>query len=155
MEEIKIQTNSVEETKKLGSLLSSYLFPGAVITLSGDLGAGKTAFTGGIALGLGVKEKVSSPTFNIMKCYFDAKIPLFHIDAYRLEDGVNADIGLEEFIEGKGVAVIEWPNFIEKLIPPNILEIVILNTGDNSREITFKTNSKRYSDFFNTIKEMN
>ena len=78
MEEIKIQTNSVEETKKLGSLLSSYLFPGAVITLSGDLGAGKTAFTGGIALGLGVKEKVSSPTFNIMKCYFDAKIPLFH-----------------------------------------------------------------------------
>ena len=62
---------------------------------------------------------------------------------------------LEEFIEGKGVSVIEWPNFIEKLIPPNILEIVILNTGDNSREITFKTNSKRYSDFFNTIKEMN
>ena len=90
-----------------------------------------------------------------MKCYFDAKIPLFHIDAYRLEDGVNADIGLEEFIEGKGVSVIEWPNFIEKLIPPNILEIVILNTGDNSREITFKTNSKRYSDLFNTIKEMN
>lgn len=154
MEEIRFQTHSLEETKNIGSLLASNLFKGAVITLSGDLGAGKTTFTGGVAKALGVDEKVTSPTFNIMKCYFHARIPLFHIDAYRLEEGTNTDIGLEEFIEGNGVCIIEWPNFIEKLIPSDCLNIVIRNLGGDDREFHIYTSSFRYKGFFNSLKEM-
>ena len=154
MEEIRFQTHSLEETKNIGSLLASNLFKGAVITLSGDLGAGKTTFTGGVAKALGIDEKVTSPTFNIMKCYFHARIPLFHIDAYRLEEGTNTDIGLEEFIEGNGVCIIEWPNFIEKLIPSDCLNIVIRNLGGDDREFHIYTSSLGYKGFFNALKEM-
>ena len=94
------KTFSKEETIELGKNLVPYLFQGSVITMTGDLGAGKTTLSSGIAQGLGIKEKVSSPTFNIMKCYFNAKLPMYHIDAYRLEEGTNKDLGLEEFIEG-------------------------------------------------------
>ena len=93
------KTFSKEETIELGKNLVPYLFQGSVITMTGDLGAGKTTLSSGIAQGLGIKEKVSSPTFNIMKCYFNAKLPMYHIDAYRLEEGTNKDLGLEEFIE--------------------------------------------------------
>lgn len=153
MEEFKFETHSLEETQSVGELLANNLFKGAVVTLSGDLGAGKTTFTGGVARALGVTEKVMSPTFNIMRCYFEARIPLFHIDAYRLEEGTNSDIGLEEFIEGNGACLIEWPNFISKLIPSDSLNIVIHNLGDNNREFIISTSSYAYSKFFKELKE--
>ena len=101
-------SKSLNDTNKIGKLIASCLFKGAVISLDGDLGAGKTTFTKSLGEYLGVKEEISSPTFNILKCYFDGTLPLYHIDAYRLEDGINMDIGLEEVIEGDGVCVIEW-----------------------------------------------
>ncbi len=137
-------TQSKEETRSLGKRLSAFLNEGDVILLEGDLGAGKTTFVGGVAEGLNVKEDVISPTFNIMKCYFHGTLPLYHIDAYRLE-GQNIEIGLDEYIEGDGACFIEWPQFIAPLIPEDKLEIVLTNKGENNRSITFKSESPRFT----------
>ena len=137
-------THSKEETRSLGKRLSAFLNEGDVILLEGDLGAGKTTFVGGVAEGLNVKEDVISPTFNIMKCYFHGTLPLYHIDAYRLE-GQNIEIGLDEYIEGDGACFIEWPQFIAPLIPDEKLEIVLTNKGENDRSITFKSESPHFA----------
>ena len=138
-------SHSKEETKGLGLSFSKYLKRGDVVLLKGDLGAGKTTFTGGVAEGLSIKEAVISPTFNIMKCYFEGTIPLYHIDAYRLE-GQNLELGLDEFIEGNGACFIEWPDFISPLIPDERLEITLKNIGGDDREITFIAYGKHYED---------
>ncbi|MCH5180034.1 MAG: tRNA (adenosine(37)-N6)-threonylcarbamoyltransferase complex ATPase subunit type 1 TsaE [Erysipelotrichales bacterium] len=152
--EIKFKSHSKEETIELGKLVSQFVFRGSVLTLTGDLGAGKTTFTGGVAKGLEIEEKVSSPTFNIMKCYFKGKIPLYHIDAYRLEEGTNKVLGLEEFIEGDGVCLIEWPNFIEELIDNKMaLNIEIHHVDLNTRSFKIVTENKKYSGLFDAIKE--
>lgn len=127
-------SNSVEETKQLAGRLAEFLKPGNVVILTGDLGAGKTAFVSGVLEKLGYKDHVVSPTFNILKCYFEVSPNVFHIDAYRLENQ-NIDIGLEEFIEGNGLCFIEWPKFIEPLIPQKHLEVSLKRIDDNVREI--------------------
>ena len=128
-------SKNVDETRSLAAKIMSFLHTGDVVLLTGDLGAGKTTFVGGALTSLGFKEHVISPTFNILKCYFDVKTNVYHIDAYRLENQ-NIDIGLEEFIEGNGVTFIEWPKFIEPLIPSKHLEISIKRLSDQEREIT-------------------
>lgn len=133
----------MEDTKEIAKRIAFYLNRGDVILLKGDLGAGKTTFVGGIAKSLGIKEDVISPTFNIMKCYFSGKIPLYHIDAYRLENQ-NIEIGLDEYIEGDGVCFIEWPDYISSLIPDEKLDITILNLGENKRQITLSSLSERF-----------
>ena len=133
-----LRTSSKEETKALGRLVADHLKRGDVVLLTGDLGAGKTTFTSGVGEGLHVGEEVLSPTFNLLKCYFHGRIPFYHIDAYRLE-GQNIEIGLDEAIEGDGACFIEWPQFIEPLIPDNRLEIEIHNLGGDNRELTFSS----------------
>lgn len=133
-----IETHSKEETMELGSKIIDVLPNGHTITLTGDLGAGKTTFVRGVAIGLGIKEVVQSPTFNIMKIYLKGKKPLIHIDAYRLAD-IDTDIGLDEYIGYEsGLTVIEWPNYIEKLIPNSKIELTINNLGGDDRRLTFK-----------------
>ena len=135
-------THCKEETMSLARDLVDKLPSGITITLTGDLGAGKTTFVRGLALGLGIQEVVQSPTFNIMKIYLKGKRPLIHIDAYRLAD-IDTDIGLDEYIGYEtGITVIEWPEFIKKLIPSNSLEVEIINMGQDDRQITFKTNDE-------------
>lgn len=137
---IEILTHSAEETMALGKAISDLAKPGSTFCLTGDLGAGKTTLVRGIARGLNIKSVVQSPTFNIMKIYFDGNKPLIHIDAYRLAD-VDTDIGLDEYIGYEtGLTVIEWPNFIERLIPENSSEIKIVNIEDNDRKITIESN---------------
>ena len=137
---IEILSHSAEETMALGKAISELAKPGSTFCLTGDLGAGKTTLVRGIAKGLNIKSVVQSPTFNIMKIYFDGIKPLIHIDAYRLAD-VDTDIGLDEYIGYEtGLTVIEWPNFIERLIPDNSSEIKIVNIGDNDRKITIESN---------------
>ncbi len=151
---IEWTSQTKEETIRLGQFLSQYLFPGAILTLTGDLGAGKTTFAGGIAKGLQISEDISSPTFNILKCYFHGRIPFYHIDAYRLEEGTNKDIGLEEFIEGNGVCFIEWPNFIQEMIPEEpVMEIEIHHAGENQRTFVIKSDSERFAPFFHSWEE--
>ena len=134
-----IITNNESETIALGKRLASIVPSGITILLCGDLGAGKTTLVRGIAQGLNIKEVVQSPTFNIMKIYFKGDRPLVHIDAYRLAD-IDTDIGLDEYIGYEsGITVIEWPDFISKLIPDEIIRITILRKGDNEREITIES----------------
>lgn len=132
-----------DETIALGKKLGACLKKGDIVTLTGDLGAGKTTLVSGIAKALKIKEEIISPTFNILKCYFKAKVPLYHIDAYRLNQH-NKDIGLEEYIEGDGIAMIEWPINIKELLSVKHLEIKIINKGKDKREITFITPNKYY-----------
>ena len=135
MEKVFVST-SAEETMELGKTLARVAKNGSVFCFTGDLGAGKTTLVRGIAQGLNIKSVVQSPTFNIMKIYFDGTKPLIHIDAYRLAD-VNTDIGLDEYIGYEtGLTVIEWPDFIKELIPENAITVNIINLGENRRKIT-------------------
>ena len=133
---IELITNSDLETIQLGQKIAKLAKPGSVFCLTGDLGAGKTTLVRGIAQGLSIKGVVQSPTFNIMKIYFDGTKPLIHIDAYRLAD-IDTDIGLDEYIGYEtGLTVIEWPVYIQKLIPETAYEVNIINAGENVRHIT-------------------
>lgn len=148
-------SKSKEETIEFGTFVSKYLFEGSVVLLTGDLGAGKTTFVKGVGIGLNVKEEINSPTFNILKCYFSKPLPLYHIDAYRLEDvaSENKNIGLEEVIEGNGVCLIEWPMFIEEFLNrKDCLVINIKNINENEREITMDSENLRYSKLLNEMK---
>ena len=140
-------SKSKEETQALAAKIVRLLKPGSVVLLTGDLGAGKTTFVGGALKELGYKDHVVSPTFNILKCYFEVKPNVFHIDAYRLEDQ-NTDIGLEEFLEGEGVSFVEWPKFIEEILPPETLTIKISRISDNERSFEFSSESEKYREVF-------
>ena len=141
----KIISKSAEETRQIAAKLIRLLDVGDVVLLTGDLGAGKTTFVSGALNELGYKDHVVSPTFNILKCYFEVSPNIYHIDAYRLEDQ-NIDIGLEEYIEGNGICFIEWPKFIEPLIPMRHLEISLKRIGDNEREIVIIDQNDFYKD---------
>ena len=133
MKKVELITSSESETKQFGRKLSRILPNGSVVALLGDLGAGKTTLVRGIAEGLNIKEVVQSPTFNIMKIYLKGDRPLIHIDAYRLAD-IDTDIGLDEYIGYEtGLTMIEWPMYIEKLLPDSTIYIEIKHMGDNKR----------------------
>ena len=131
-------THNQDETREVGHKLAALLPNGSVVLLKGDLGAGKTTLVRGVAEALGIAEKITSPTFNIMKLYLKGSKPLVHIDAYRLEDH-NVDIGLDEFIGiDRGLTFIEWPDYIKNLIPDNAIIINIRNIGNDDREINIE-----------------
>ena len=142
--EHQLITYSAEETMNLGQKFVALAKPGSTFCLTGDLGAGKTTLVRGIARALNIKSVVQSPTFNIMKVYFDGDRPLIHIDAYRLAD-VNTDIGLDEYIGYEtGFTVIEWPEFIKDLIPENAIEVNIKHAEGDKRNITIKSDDKDF-----------
>lgn len=136
MSKHQIETNTEEETKALATRLANLLRPGDVITLEGDLGAGKTTFTKGLAVGLGVKRVVNSPTYTIVKEY-EGELPLYHMDVYRLEDS-DEDIGFSEYFEGDGISVIEWAHFIEEYLPEDRLDIKINYIDEQKRLLEFQ-----------------
>ena len=143
---LKLISKSINDTNLIGEIIANHAFRGEVLTLSGDLGAGKTTLTKAIGKQIGIKDEINSPTFNILKCYFNDSINLFHIDAYRLE-GVpdeQKNIGLEEVIEGNGIAVIEWPIYIDEMIPFDSLSVEILLNEDSSRVFNFDSLSPKY-----------
>lgn len=131
----EIKLHSLQETQALGEKLGALLNKGMLLTLSGDLGAGKTTITKSIGKALGVKKVINSPTFTIMKTY-QGDIPLYHIDAYRLE-GITQDLGFEEYFDADGVCIVEWPNFIENQLPKMRLEITILAGEEEERTFQF------------------
>ncbi len=113
-----ITTHSAEETLVLGRRLAATLRKGDVLALAGDLGAGKTQLVKGIAAGLGIAQEVTSPTFTLIHEYPGGKVPLYHIDLYRLDSpGEALKIGLDEYLGGNGVAIIEWADKFAELIP--------------------------------------
>ena len=129
----KIYINNVDEIIKLGEKIGKLAFPNMLITMNGDLGAGKTTMTKGIARGLGIEKVVNSPTFTIMKIY-EGRLNLYHLDVYRITDP-ESDFELEEYFEEDGVCVIEWASQIEELLPSSYMNINITDLGDNKREL--------------------
>ena len=149
---LKIISKSAEQTYKLGEYLGKVLQQGDIICLTGDLGAGKTAFTKGIGIGLDIKEFITSPTYTIINEY-DGRISLFHFDVYRLE-GVEEmyELGYEEYFFGDGAVVIEWADIVKDIIPQERLWITILRgKEEDTREIMFDASGERYQ---KVIKEL-
>jgi len=142
MNEYIVRTKSTEETLQFSKKLAQKLQPGDVITLEGDLGAGKTTFTKGLAVGLDITKNVSSPTFTIIKEY-NGRLPLYHMDVYRLEDSYE-DLGFDEYFEGQGVTVVEWAHLIEDQLPNELLQIKITHGEENSRILSITPKGKRY-----------
>ncbi|MBE6944215.1 MAG: tRNA (adenosine(37)-N6)-threonylcarbamoyltransferase complex ATPase subunit type 1 TsaE [Ruminococcaceae bacterium] len=131
-------TNAPEETEALGAALGRALQPGTVIAYTGDLGAGKTAFTRGIARGLGIRDTVTSPTYTIVNEYLDGRLPLFHFDMYRLHSSDDLwDIGWEDYLERGGICAVEWSENVADALEEPLL-ICIEKLSENSRRITLK-----------------
>lgn len=145
MIEYTFETGTEKETKRLASKLAILLRPGSVVTLEGDLGAGKTTFTKGIGIGLGVRRTINSPTFTIVKEYM-GEIPLYHMDVYRLENS-EEDIGFDEYFHGEGITVVEWASFIQDYLPDERLDIRINRIDEHRRKLTFIPTS----DYFDTV----
>ncbi len=137
------ETNSPEETYRLGEELGSKARPGEVYCLNGDLGVGKTVFTQGFAAGLGIAEPVNSPTFTILQEYDDGNMPFYHFDVYRIGDVSEMDeIGYEDCFYGEGVCLIEWSNLIREILPEHTVEVTIekdLEKGFDYRKITVES----------------
>ena len=148
------EVNTINETTKLGSNLGKMLKPGDVICLTGDLGTGKTHITKGIALGLGITDIITSPTFNIFNEYTTGRLKLNHFDVYRVSDPDEIyAIGFDDYIFSDAVSIIEWANYIEDILPKEYLHIHIeknLDNGENFRTITLTPYGERY----NYIKEL-
>lgn len=136
------EINSREDTILLGEKIGSLAFPNMLITMNGDLGAGKTTMTKGIAKGLKIEGIINSPTFTIMKIY-EGKYTLYHLDVYRITNSSD-DFELEEYFENDGVCVIEWAEQIKDLIPENRLDIIIKDLGDENRLIELVSNGIEY-----------
>ncbi len=137
-----IHVDSLGDTNALAHRLALLVSPGDVITLEGQLGVGKTAFTKALAEGLGITEHITSPTFTIIKEYA-GEIPLYHMDAYRLEDAED-DIGFDEYFYGDGVTVIEWAQFITDFIPEERLDITLKYINEHERELYLYPIGKHY-----------
>lgn len=134
-----LHSASLEETQAYARLLAPLLEAGDVITLDGDLGAGKTHFTQGLASGLGIAEIPTSPTFNLMIAYDQGRIPLYHFDLYRLEEAEELeDIAFYDYVEADGVACVEWAGKFEDEMPEDRLALSIMVNEDNSRTIEIR-----------------
>ena len=135
---MEFYTNTPEQTEAVGQQLAARLTPGTVIAYEGDLGAGKTAFTRGLAKGLGATEQVTSPTYTIVNEYLSGRLPLFHFDMYRLGSADDLwDIGWEDYLERGGVCAVEWSENVREAME-NAIFVRIEKTGEESRKITIE-----------------
>lgn len=137
-----LESYSEEDTFHFGEMMGTEASPGTVITLRGNLGVGKTVFTKGFAVGLGITEIVNSPTFTILQIHEGGRLPLYHFDVYRIGDVSEMDeIGFEDYVYGDGVSLIEWADLIQEILPETRISVEIekdLDKGEDYRRITIK-----------------
>ena len=148
---MKFNSNNRQQTIDIGNKLGKLAKANMIFCMSGDLGAGKTTMTKGIAKGLDIDDVITSPTFTIMKSY-NGRLPLYHLDCYRLE-GLNQDLGFEEYLEDNGLAIIEWSENIKNLIN-ECLYINIEYIDDENRIITLVPNGKQYEQLLKELKDI-
>jgi tRNA threonylcarbamoyladenosine biosynthesis protein TsaE len=150
--ELKITSHCPDDTLSLGRRIGELAIPGDIFLLSGILGAGKTCLTQGIAYGLGINEYTLSPSFVLVRELY-GRLTLYHMDLYRLENLEEiADLGLDDYLYGKGVCAIEWANKALPLFPEEHLSIEIAYLGDNERQITLKPNGQRYIELLDKLR---
>lgn len=148
---LELATETPEETQKLGIRLGELALPGDVYLLTGELGAGKTCLTQGIAWGLSIKEHAVSPTFVIMR-ELHGRLPLYHIDLYRLDRiEESRDLGLDDYLYGQGVGVVEWADKALSILPREHLRIRIVYVSDTERSLQFEAAGKRYEEIIDRL----
>ncbi|MBA3925800.1 tRNA (adenosine(37)-N6)-threonylcarbamoyltransferase complex ATPase subunit type 1 TsaE [Listeria rustica] len=138
-----IETTDESNTRDIAKKIGLKMQAGDVILLEGDLGAGKTTFTKGLAEGLEIPQMVKSPTFTIVREYTKGRIPLYHMDVYRLENAED-DLGLDEYFQGDGVSVVEWAHFIEQDLPADYIRITLKHLTENTRAMEIEPVGARY-----------
>lgn len=152
---LTLKSRSADETKSLGGLLAPLLVPGDVLVMSGDLGAGKTTFVQGLAKGLGIVERVTSPTFVLMKEYPGGRFPLMHLDVYRLGKVQEViDLGIDEYLDPSYVVVVEWGDKVEPLLPQDHLTIELIHEGGDVRIITLTGKGTPWAGRMASIQQM-
>ena len=133
---MELLSHSPEDTEDIGARLAEQLEPGAVVAFTGDLGAGKTAFTRGLARGLGIPDRITSPTFTIVNEYEGGRLPLFHFDLYRLGCADELfDIGWEDYLARGGVCAVEWSERMEELLEPGTIRVDLRRGEDEDRRV--------------------
>lgn len=147
--EYRITTRGEMDTIEFAQNLESEKFPNMIICLDGELGSGKTVFTKGFGNALGIKESITSPTFNIIKEY-DGELPLYHMDVYRL-DGDTQGVGIEDYYTKGGVVIIEWANTIKEILPDERLDIKFKVAGENSRVLIVTPRGKQYEELCEAV----
>jgi tRNA threonylcarbamoyladenosine biosynthesis protein TsaE len=140
-------------TARLAERLAGWAEPGTVIALDGDLGAGKTFFSKAFARALGIREVVNSPTFTIIKEYEDGRLPLYHMDVYRLSQEEADELGLDDYFYGRGVVLVEWARLIPDLLPPSHFAIEIEHAGGGARAIRLAGAGRPYADWCRRLAE--
>ncbi len=152
MSDLELVSNSPEQTQELGMRIGKLALPGDVFLLSGDLGAGKTCLTQGIAWGLDINEYTLSPTFVIMRELY-GRLPLYHIDLYRLDRiEESIDLGLDDYLYGRGVCVVEWAEKALSILPPEHLLIKISYLSDTGRRFVMQPAGQRYQQIVAQLK---
>jgi len=146
----KITTRNEIDTVEIAQNLESEKFPNMIICLYGDLGSGKTVFSKGFAQALGIKEPVTSPTFNIIKEYVNGEMPLYHMDVYRLDGNIDG-VGIEDYFKKNGVVIIEWADTIKEYLPDERLDIKFKVIDENSRTLIFMPHGSQYEDICEAI----
>lgn len=145
----KLTSKSELDTIHIAENIESEKFPGMVICLNGELGSGKTVFVKGFAASLGLNDNITSPTFTIVKEYLDGEMPLYHIDAYRIED--NSDFGVEDYFNKDGVCIIEWAELLENRLPAERLDINFKIIDENTRILVFIPYGEKYEELCNAV----
>jgi tRNA threonylcarbamoyladenosine biosynthesis protein TsaE len=140
------RTDSVDATRELGAALAVLMEPGDLLLLAGELGAGKTAFTQGLGRGLGIEDRITSPTFTLAREYEGGRLLLHHLDVYRLEQLEEIlDIGLPELLDDGGVTLVEWGDVVAPGLPQDYLEVrLAFGEGDDDRLLTFEATGSRW-----------
>ncbi len=146
-----LQASSEADTVAFADALAALVVPGTVLAVDGDLGAGKTRFAQAFAAALGVPGIVNSPTFTIIKEYEGGRLPLYHMDVYRLSLEEADELGLDEYFHGRGVSLVEWASIIEPILPDERLHIELSSTGPTSRTIRFTPIGDRYETWCKAI----
>ncbi|MDN5810245.1 MAG: tRNA (adenosine(37)-N6)-threonylcarbamoyltransferase complex ATPase subunit type 1 TsaE [Tetragenococcus koreensis] len=149
-----ITLQNLQATEKFAAVIGEVANAGDNLVLTGELGAGKTTLTKGVAQGLGIEQMIKSPTYTIIREYASGRLPLYHMDVYRVESGAW-DLGLDEYFEGDGLCVIEWGKQLQDAAPLDYLELIIEKDtiDENKRQVTLKAFGPRAEDFKTRIEK--
>ena len=147
--EYKFVSKSIEDTLELEENMESEKFPGMIICLNGELGSGKTIFVKGFAKALGIKENITSPTFNLVKEY-DGEAKLYHMDVYRLQDDCES-VGFDDYFDGEAISIIEWSEIICDCLPSERLDINFSIIDENTRVLKFYPHGQKYEELCESV----